>query len=69
MAEDAPKLQLPACAIPVPASLSPEAQAILALGPLDSGGEYPPLGDLDAWRRMVAERDERGTCLDRRDGR
>jgi epsilon-lactone hydrolase len=63
VAEDAPILQLPARAIPVPASLSPEAQAILALGPLDSGGDYPPLGDLEAWRRMVAEQDERVIAL------
>jgi monoterpene epsilon-lactone hydrolase len=63
VAEDAPKLQLPARAIPVPTSLSPEAQAIVALGPLDAGGEYPPLDDLDAWRHMVAEKDARVLAL------
>ncbi|HEY6534162.1 MAG TPA: alpha/beta hydrolase [Acidimicrobiales bacterium] len=42
-------LEVPARVIPVPTSISPEAQAILAMGPM-KGAPPPPLDDLDGWR-------------------
>src|SRR5271163_2450775 len=50
-------LRVPTRDVPVPSFLSPEAQAILGMGPL-SVDEYPPLEDLDGWRAMVASGDE-----------
>jgi acetyl esterase/lipase len=44
--------------VPVPASVSAEAQAILAMGPLRPLVPYPPLDDAAAWRAMIAEGDE-----------
>ena len=49
-------LHLPARDIPVPASLSPQAQAIMAMEPFGSS-PYPPLDDVEGWRIMAAERD------------
>ena len=56
-ADSRPVLRLPARDIPVPSSISPEAQAILAMGPLVPESEYPPLDDHDAWRAMIAKRE------------
>ena len=56
-ADSRPVLRLPARDIPVPSSISPEAQAILAMGPLVPESEYPPLEDHDAWRAMIAKRE------------
>jgi monoterpene epsilon-lactone hydrolase len=56
-AEDAAGLQVPARVVPVPSSVSPEAQAYLAMGPMPSP-DYPPLDDLEAWRSMIATTDE-----------
>jgi monoterpene epsilon-lactone hydrolase len=50
-------LHVPARDIPVPSSVSPEAQSILALGSF-GGEDYPPLDDLEAWRAMVSRQDE-----------
>ena len=50
-------LELPAREIPVPTSVSPEAQAVLAMPALPAP-VHPPLDDLDAWRSMIAEHDE-----------
>jgi epsilon-lactone hydrolase len=47
-----PVLEVPARAIPVPASVSPEAQAYLARGPLRVPPS-PPLGDVEGWRKMI----------------
>jgi epsilon-lactone hydrolase len=51
-------LPVPARAIPVPTSVSPEAQAILAMPPLMDAPTYPPLDNLDEWRSMIAEHDK-----------
>jgi epsilon-lactone hydrolase len=48
-------LRLPARDIPVPASLSPQAQAIIAMGPV--GAPAYPKHDDAAWRTWIAERD------------
>ena len=52
-----PVFHLPARDIPIPSSISPEAQAMLAMGPLMPDTEYPPLDDHDAWRAMIAEQE------------
>ncbi|MBL7487237.1 alpha/beta hydrolase [Frankia sp. AgB1.9] len=49
-------LHVPARDIPVPGSVSAQAQAVLAMGPMDLPG-YPPLEDIAAWRAMIAARD------------
>ena len=43
--------------VPVPTSISPEAQAILAM-PRASPVDFPDLGDLAGWRQLIAARDE-----------
>jgi epsilon-lactone hydrolase len=50
-------LEVPARAIPVPTSISPEAQAYLA-SPAVPSSEYPPMQDLAGWRKLVASMDE-----------
>jgi acetyl esterase/lipase len=50
-------LRVPAREIPVPTSISPEAQAVLARGVIE-GAAHPPLDDLDAWRKIIAAGDE-----------
>lgn len=55
--EDRPTVHLPARAIPIPSSVSAEAQAILAMPPMDVP-EYPALDDPDGWRAMIAEHDK-----------
>jgi monoterpene epsilon-lactone hydrolase len=49
--------EIPARSIPVPTSISPEAQGFLAMGALSAGDDYPPLDDPEAWRRLIAEQD------------
>jgi epsilon-lactone hydrolase len=49
-------LHVPARDIPVPVSVSREAQAALARGPM-VGNEYPALNDIEAWRSRRAESD------------
>jgi acetyl esterase/lipase len=56
-ADSRPVLHLPARDIPIPSSISAEAQAILAMGPLVPDSKYPPLDDHDGWRAMIAERE------------
>ena len=51
-------LDVPAREIPVPESLSEEARACLALGPLPTTDPWPPLDDADALRRRIAEQEE-----------
>ncbi len=51
-----PGLHVAARDIPVPAFLSPEAQAALGMGSLGEAG-YPAPDDLDGWRAMVEARD------------
>lgn len=55
--DEATVLHVPARDIPVPTSVSPEAQAMLAAGVIE-GPPQPPIDDLDAWRKMIAETDE-----------
>ena len=52
-----PSLHVAARDIPVPASVSPEAQAVLAIGRVEFAG-YPSQGDLDGWRAAIASRDQ-----------
>jgi acetyl esterase/lipase len=50
-------LHVPARDIPVPTSVSPEAQAVLAMGPMEAP-EYPELDDVEGWRKYIAATDE-----------
>ena len=51
-------LHIPARDIPVPSSVSPEAQAILSMGPLTATSEWPPLENTQEWRDLIALQDE-----------
>jgi acetyl esterase/lipase len=57
MEDPHPALDVAARRIPVPTSISPEAQAFLARGPLMHAA-LPALDDLDAWRKLIAVGDE-----------
>lgn len=58
MAESKPAaLQLPAREIPVPAHLSPQAQAWLSMPRPAGMPADPPLDDADGWRRRIAASD------------
>lgn len=48
---------VPARDIPIPASLSPEAQAFLEPRPAPEAS-YPPMGDKAAWKALIAAREE-----------
>ena len=51
-------VHLPERDIPVPTSVSPEAQAVLAMGRLGPPPrEYPALDDVAGWKALVAESD------------
>ncbi len=51
-------LSIPARTVPVPTSVSPEAQAVLAMGRLGPPPrEYPALDDAAGWKAYVAESD------------
>ncbi len=50
-------LHLPAREIPVPTSVSPEAQAMLSMGLWSPTEPFPELDDLDGWRILAAARD------------
>src|SRR5580692_1483150 len=63
MAEtDEPGVDLAQRRIPYPAALSEAARAVLAL-PRPGSGEYPPIADKDAWRRLVAARDKASAAM------
>ncbi len=49
-----PPLRVPAREIPIPNSVSPEAQALLAMGRFAEDIQPPPPNDLDAWRSFIA---------------
>jgi len=51
-------LHIPARDIPVPPSVSPEAQAVLSMGPLTADVPWPPLDDRQAWRDLIKLQDE-----------
>jgi monoterpene epsilon-lactone hydrolase len=55
--EPLPPLNVPARLIPVPSSISPEAQSMLAMGTITSP-EFPPVEDHEAWRKFRTESDE-----------
>jgi epsilon-lactone hydrolase len=55
--EDLPPLQVPARAVPVPAHLSPHAQAVLSIGAIPADA-WPALDDHEAWIRSREERNE-----------
>jgi epsilon-lactone hydrolase len=55
--DEHPGLEVPPRVIPVPTTISREAQAMLALGPMPAP-EYPALDDADGWRRMIAATDQ-----------
>ncbi len=55
-------LHLPARDIPIPTSVSTEAQAVLAMPPMEAV-EYPELDDMDGWRAMIAAYDETVAAL------
>ena len=57
MSEPPPTLHLPARDIPIPTSVSAEAQAIMAMPPMEKI-EYPALDDIEGWRTMIASYDE-----------
>ncbi|HEY7106602.1 MAG TPA: alpha/beta hydrolase [Acidimicrobiia bacterium] len=57
MIEQRASLHVPARDIPIPTSVSPEAQAVMA-APMSPPPEYPPLDDLDAWRKSIQAFDE-----------
>lgn len=56
---DRPTLHVPARDIPVPTSLSPQAQAQLAQGTL-SNPPWPAQDDIAGWRALIAGMDEMG---------
>ena len=57
MSETRHTLHLPAREIPVPTSVSAEAQAVLAMPPMEQP-ESPSADDPNAWRALIAARDE-----------
>jgi epsilon-lactone hydrolase len=57
MSEPRPSLHLPARDIPIPSSVSAQAQAILAMPPMETP-VYPALDDVDGWRAMIADHDK-----------
>ena len=56
MSESRPAILLPAREIPVPTSVSAEAQAVMAMPAMEQP-EFPPVDDVDAWRVMIADHD------------
>ncbi|ABW12650.1 Alpha/beta hydrolase fold-3 domain protein [Parafrankia sp. EAN1pec] len=56
-------LRVPARDIPVPESVSPEAQAVLAMGLVSPPPEWPPADDPGAWRAYVAEQEKQALEL------
>ena len=53
-----PPLQLPARSIPVPRSVSPEAQAFLATARGLEIADYPPADDIDGWEQLKANAED-----------
>jgi acetyl esterase/lipase len=64
-AQDSPfVLRVPARDIPVPTSVSPEAQAVMALGILGPpSSDWPALDDVTAWKAFIAEREVMVTAM------
>lgn len=57
MAEERTVLQLPAREIPVPAHLSPQGQAWLAMPRATGAAAYPALDDAEGWRQHITAGD------------
>jgi epsilon-lactone hydrolase len=57
MTEQIPGMEVPARSIPVPSSVSAEAQAVLAVGRMDRP-DWPALDDVQAWLETRAVADE-----------
>src|SRR3954470_13481754 len=56
--DDEKNLHLPAPDVPIPMSVSDEAQAVLAMGPVSvAPAELPALDDVAGWKAYVAEAD------------
>ena len=53
---DRASLRVPERLVPVPTTVSPEAQAVLAAGAMPAP-PYPALDDVEAWRKMIASTD------------
>jgi epsilon-lactone hydrolase len=53
-----PTVHVPARDIPVPTSVSKEAQAFLALGVIGPPTEWPELDDVNGWRTTIAAAEE-----------
>ncbi len=53
-----PALEVPPRLIPVPTSISREAQDVLAMGRWDTP-DYPALDDFDGWRKLIAFKERR----------
>ncbi len=51
-------LHVPPRDVPIPASISPEAQAALAAGPILPDRDWPPTDDTEAWRAALEEIDD-----------
>jgi acetyl esterase/lipase len=57
-------LHVPARDIPVPTSVSPEAQAVMALGRLGPpSSDWPALDDVSGWKAFIAEREAMVTTM------
>jgi acetyl esterase/lipase len=63
MSEPRGTIRLPERDIPVPSSLSAEAQAVLADPPPAERSEFPALDDPQAWRAMIAAHDGAITAM------
>ena len=50
-------LHLPARALPMPSSVSPQARAVMIAAAGRPAFRYPALDDHEAWRKFVAETD------------
>jgi monoterpene epsilon-lactone hydrolase len=58
ISDDEKTLHLPARDVPIPMSVSDEAQAVLAMGPVSvAPAELPALDDVAGWKAYVAEAD------------
>ena len=58
VAESPGTLHVPARDVPVPTSVTPEAQQVLAMGIITPAIEWPTLDDAEAWRSLVRNQDE-----------
>ncbi|MET8048371.1 alpha/beta hydrolase [Streptosporangium sp. NPDC005286] len=52
-----PTMYVPARDIPVPASVSPEAQTMLSMGMLGPEPQWAALDDVQGWKKLIAERE------------